>query len=105
MVARADTPTHEHLRSRLAFLFVATIAVDAVASVLVLLFERHADGTEITNLGSDGSFAWNAIATRRADLRVNGTAAVGRTAWPATLLEALHGAGDELLGRPPSHTL
>jgi hypothetical protein len=51
MVARGVTPTHEHLRSRLVFLLVATIAVDAVASVLVLPFERHADGTEITNYG------------------------------------------------------
>lgn len=51
MVARGLTPTHEHLRSRLVSLFVATVALDAVASVLVLLFERHADGTEITNFG------------------------------------------------------
>jgi hypothetical protein len=51
MVARGVTPTHEHLRSRLAFLFVATIVLDAVASVLVFLFERHADGTEITTFG------------------------------------------------------
>jgi hypothetical protein len=51
MVARAHTPTHEHLRSRLVFLFVATIALDAVASLLILLFERNADGSEITNLG------------------------------------------------------
>jgi hypothetical protein len=29
----------------------ATVLVDAVASVLILLFERHASGTEITNLG------------------------------------------------------
>ncbi|HEV3377354.1 MAG TPA: hypothetical protein VG126_08750 [Thermoleophilaceae bacterium] len=51
MVARGVTPTHEHLRSRLVFLFVVTILVNAVASVLVLLFERHADGTGITNYG------------------------------------------------------
>jgi hypothetical protein len=51
MVARGHTPTHEHLRSRLVFLFVATLALDAVASVLVFLFERNADGTEITTLG------------------------------------------------------
>lgn len=50
-VARAATPTHEHLRSRLLFLFVATAIVDAIASVLILIFERHAHGTEITNLG------------------------------------------------------
>jgi hypothetical protein len=51
MVARGVTPTHEHLRSRLVLLFVATIILDAVASVLVYLFERDADGTGITNFG------------------------------------------------------
>jgi hypothetical protein len=50
-VARAATPTHAHLRSRIAFLFVATLALDAVASILIFHFERHAEGTEITNLG------------------------------------------------------
>jgi hypothetical protein len=50
-VARAATPTHEHLRSRLAFLFVATVVLDAVASVLIFGFERHATGTEIMTFG------------------------------------------------------
>jgi hypothetical protein len=50
-IARADTPTHAHLRERLAILAVASIALDAVASVLIYLFERNADRTEITNLG------------------------------------------------------
>jgi hypothetical protein len=50
-VARGATPTHEHLRSRLLFILVVTLVVDAVASVLILGFERHAPGTEITNLG------------------------------------------------------
>jgi hypothetical protein len=50
-VVRGVTPTHEHLRSRLAFIIVATVALDAVASVLIFLFERHADRTEITTLG------------------------------------------------------
>jgi len=50
-VARGVTPTHEHLRSRLLFIIVATVILDAVASVLVFLFERHADGTEIATLG------------------------------------------------------
>jgi hypothetical protein len=50
-VARAATPTHLHLRSRLLFVGGATVLIDAVASVLILLFERHAHGTEITNLG------------------------------------------------------
>jgi hypothetical protein len=50
-VARAATPTHEHLRSRLAFLFVATVILDAVASAVIFGFERHATGTEITTFG------------------------------------------------------
>ena len=50
-VLRAPTATHLHLRSRLLFVIGATVLVDAVASVLILLFERHAAGTEITNLG------------------------------------------------------
>jgi hypothetical protein len=50
-VARGVTPTHEHLRSRLVFLFLATFVLDAVASVLIFLFERHAHGTEITTFG------------------------------------------------------
>jgi hypothetical protein len=50
-VVRAATPTHEHLRSRLLILLVATVALDAVASVLILAFEHHAGRTEITNLG------------------------------------------------------
>jgi hypothetical protein len=50
-VLRAATPTHLHLRARIAFVVGATILVDAVASMLIFLFERHAPGTEITNLG------------------------------------------------------
>ena len=50
-VARGVTPTHEHLRSRLVFIIAVTVILDAVASVFVFHFERHADGTEITTLG------------------------------------------------------
>jgi hypothetical protein len=50
-VAQGATPTHEHLRSRLVIIVLATVVLDAVASVLVFLFERHADGTAITTLG------------------------------------------------------
>jgi hypothetical protein len=50
-VLRGRTSTHLHLRSRLVFVTGATVLVGAVASVLILLFERHAPGTEITNLG------------------------------------------------------
>jgi hypothetical protein len=50
-IVRGATPTHEHLRARLLFVLVATLLLDAVASVLILGFERHATGTEIHNLG------------------------------------------------------
>ena len=50
-VARAVTPTHAVLRSRLVTLFVATVLLDAIASVLILGFERNEQGTQITNLG------------------------------------------------------
>jgi hypothetical protein len=50
-VARAATPTHEHLRSRLLILFALTVVLDAAASLLILAFERGAEGTEITNFG------------------------------------------------------
>jgi hypothetical protein len=50
-VARGATPTHEHLRERLVFLLVATVALDVLASLLVLRFERDAPGTGITTLG------------------------------------------------------
>jgi hypothetical protein len=50
-VARGATPTHEHLRSRITFLVAATLILDALASVLIFVFERNASGTEIRNFG------------------------------------------------------
>jgi hypothetical protein len=54
-VARAATPTHAHLRSRVTLVVAATVCLDIVASVLILHFERNAPGTGITNLG-DAAF-------------------------------------------------
>jgi hypothetical protein len=50
-VLRGITPTHAHLRARIVFVVIATLLVDALASVLIMLFEHDAPGTEITNLG------------------------------------------------------
>ena len=50
-IARAATPTHRRLRYRLGFVLIATVTLDAVASLLIFAFERHAPGTEVTNLG------------------------------------------------------
>jgi hypothetical protein len=51
MVMRAATPTHAHLRSRVTFLLILTVVLDAVATVVIWLAERHAQGTEIHTLG------------------------------------------------------
>jgi hypothetical protein len=50
-VVRGVTPTHAHLRARIVFVVGATLTLDALASVVILLFERRAPGTQITNLG------------------------------------------------------
>jgi hypothetical protein len=68
-VVRGDTRTHELLRSRLAFVFLATLILDAVASVLIFLFERHASGTEITNLGDSIFWTSTQLLTVSSQLR------------------------------------
>lgn len=50
-VWRARTPTHLHLRERLMGVAAVTMVVDAIGSLLVLLFEHNARGSEITNFG------------------------------------------------------
>jgi len=54
-VARGATAAHRHLRSRVAILLTASLLLDAVATLLILLFEHDERGTGITNLG-DAAF-------------------------------------------------
>jgi hypothetical protein len=68
-VVRGDTRTHELLRSRLVFLFLATLILDAGASALIFLFERHASGTEITNLGDSVFWTSTQLLTVSSQLR------------------------------------
>jgi hypothetical protein len=68
-VVRGDTLTHELLRSRLLFLFLATLILDAGASVLIFFFERHAPGTEITNLGDSIFWTSTQLLTVSSQLR------------------------------------
>ena len=42
---------HRRLLARLAIVLFATLAIDAIGSVLVYFLERGADGTEITSFG------------------------------------------------------
>ena len=51
-VARADTDTHLHLRQRIVAIALITVAVDAVCTVLMWLFERHAPQTDVKSIGS-----------------------------------------------------
>jgi hypothetical protein len=51
MVLRGATPTHAHLRSRVAIIAFVTVVLDAIATVVIWLAERHAQGTEIHTLG------------------------------------------------------
>jgi hypothetical protein len=55
-IARGKKGAHATLRRRLLEVAAVTILVDLLASVVVLLLERHATGTEITNYGD--AFFW-----------------------------------------------
>jgi hypothetical protein len=56
MVIRGESRTHKFLRSRIAFLLVSTLALDAVASVLMYLFEHDARGSGFDDFG--GALFW-----------------------------------------------
>src|SRR5215212_2121724 len=56
MVLRGESRTHRFLRSRLMFLFLATLALDVVATGLMYMFEHDARGTGFHGLG--GALFW-----------------------------------------------
>jgi hypothetical protein len=56
MVLRGESHTHRLLRSRLAFLLAATLVLDALASVLMYLFEHHERSSGFDDLG--GALFW-----------------------------------------------
>jgi len=51
-VARARTPTHRHLRDRVAAIALLSIIVNLVCALLALLLERHAPQTQVRTYGS-----------------------------------------------------
>jgi voltage-gated potassium channel len=51
-VARGRTPTHARLRDILTVLVVATVGIDLVCALLILMFERHVPGSQIHTFGS-----------------------------------------------------
>jgi hypothetical protein len=56
MVVRGQSRTHRFLRHRLLSLLLMTLALDAVATALMYLFERHASGTGFHGIG--GALFW-----------------------------------------------
>jgi hypothetical protein len=56
MVLRGESRTHRFLRSRLSFLLLTTVALDAVATLLMYLFEHDARGSDFHDLG--GALFW-----------------------------------------------
>lgn len=50
-VIRGKEGAHGELRGRIVAIAFFTVVVDLVASVAILMLERHAAGTEITNFG------------------------------------------------------
>ena len=56
MVIRGESRTHRFLRSRLAFLLLTTLALDAVATVAMYLLEHDAPGTGFHTVG--GALFW-----------------------------------------------
>ncbi len=51
-VARGDTATHRHLRSRVTAVLLISIVVDLVCAVLALALERHAPRTDVHSFGT-----------------------------------------------------
>jgi hypothetical protein len=56
MVLRGESLTHRFLRARLTFLVVATLLLDAVATVAMYLFEHDDPDSGFDNLG--GALFW-----------------------------------------------
>jgi len=60
---------HSRLLIRLAIVFGATLVVDAVGSILVYYFERHAHGTQIRSFGDALFFTTVQLLTVSSQLR------------------------------------
>ena len=60
---------HRRLLARLAIVLFATIAIDAVGTVLVYFLERGARGTEVTSFGDAAFFTTVQLLTVSSQLR------------------------------------
>jgi hypothetical protein len=62
-VARAISPTHQHLRERLVAVAAVSVVVDLVASVAIYFLERNASGTQIHTFGDAVFFTTSQLLT------------------------------------------
>ena len=96
-VARAATATHQRLRDHLTAILVATVGVDVVCAVAALLFERHAQETEVKTFGSALFWTTTQLLTVSSSLK-DPISAGGRVLdvlmeiWAITVIATLAGA-------------
>jgi len=88
---------HRRLIARIVIVILLTLVVDAVASILVWTFERHADGTDIHNLGDAVFFSTVQLLTVSSQLR-NPLTVAGRVVdivlelWAVIVVASLGGS-------------
>jgi hypothetical protein len=97
MVMGGATPTHAHLRARVTFLFIVTIVLAVVATVVIWLAERHAQGTEIHTLGDSLFWTSAQLLTVSSQLKnpistVARVVDIGLEAYAITVVAALAGS-------------
>ncbi|HEY3688191.1 MAG TPA: ion channel [Streptosporangiaceae bacterium] len=68
-IVRADTPTHLHLRSRLAAIVVISIGIDLIATVAIYYAERNGPQTEIRSFGDALFFTTTQLLTVSSQMR------------------------------------
>jgi voltage-gated potassium channel len=94
---------HRRLIARVVLAFTLTLAVDAVGTVLVYSFERHAKGTEIHSLGDAFFFTTVQLLTVSSQLKNPLTAAgrfvdVALEIWALFVVTALAGSFASFFG-------
>jgi hypothetical protein len=88
---------HRRLGARLALVLLATLVVDTVGSVLIYVFERHAQQTEITSFGDAVFFTTVQLLTVSSQLKNPLTPAgrivdVGLEVWAVVVVAGSAGA-------------
>jgi hypothetical protein len=103
-VGRASTTTHRRLRDRVTAIVVATLGVDLICSVLVLLFEQNARPTQIKSFGSALFWTTAQLLTVSSNF-TNPISAGGRIVdiflelWAITVIATLTGAVGSFLNK------